>query len=39
MSFRNSLDDAYGPCADKHQTMNCLSGAGTLKEIIAFSMS
>ena len=37
VSFRNSLDEAYGPCADKQQTMNCLSGAGTLNEIIAFS--
>ena len=36
-SFCKSLDNAYGPCADERQTMNCLSGTGTLKEIIAFS--
>ena len=37
--FRTRLDAAYGPCADDHRTMNVAAGAGTLGDLIAFSMS
>jgi len=37
--FRDRLDNAYGPCAEEHYVMNCQTGDGTLKELIAFAVS
>ena len=37
--FRDRLDSAYGPCADSHYAMNCLTGDGTLSGLIEFAMS
>ena len=37
--FRDRLDSAYGPCADSHYAMNCLSGDGTLSGLIEFAVS
>ena len=37
--FRNRLDTAYGPCADDRYTVNVATGEGTLRDLIAFSMS
>jgi len=36
-SFRERLDNAYGTCADARDTMNCLSGQGTLQELVKFA--
>ena len=36
--FRDRLDTAYGPCADQRYTMNCLTGEGTLAELIQFAV-
>ena len=38
-AFRDRLDDAYGACADERYTMNCQTGTGTLRELIAFGLS
>ena len=38
-NFRNRLDTAYGPCADDRYTVNVATGEGTLRDLIAFSMS
>ena len=38
-SFRDRLDTAYGQCADNRYTMNVATGEGTLRDLIAFSMS
>ena len=37
--FRNRLDTAYGPCADDRYTLNVEQGAGTLSELIEFTVS
>ena len=37
--FRDRLDTAYGPCADERCAMNVAAGEGTLRDLIAFSMS
>ena len=37
--FRQRLDTAYGPCAEGHCTMNAETGEGTLRDLIAFSVS
>ena len=38
-NFRDRLDAAYGLCADEHCAMNVAAGEGTLRDLIAFSMS
>ena len=37
--FQGRLDAAYGPCADASYTMSVERGEGTLKELIAFTVS
>ena len=37
--FRDRLDAAYGACADDRCTMNVEKGAGTLSDLLAFSVS
>ena len=37
--FRNRLDAAYGPCAEGRYTINVQSGEGSLRDLIAFSVS
>ena len=37
--FRDRLDAAYGPCADRSYTMNVEKGEGTLRELITFAVS
>jgi CRISPR system Cascade subunit CasC len=37
--FRDRLDAAYGPCANERYAMNVATGEGTLRDLIAFSMS
>ena len=37
--FRDRLDAAYDACADDRYTMNCETGSGTLKDLVAFSVS
>ena len=37
-SFRDRLDTAYGSCADDRYTMNCVTGDGTLAELIEFAV-
>ena len=37
--FRNRLDAAYGPCADDRYAMNCETGAGALRDLVAFAAS
>lgn len=37
--FRGRLDAAYGPCADASYAMNVEKGEGTLRELVAFTMS
>ena len=36
--FKDKLDTAYGVCADDRYTMNCESGEGTLRDLLAFSV-
>ncbi len=38
-SFRERLDAAYGPCADKTYTMNVEKGAGTLQDLLTFAVT
>ena len=38
-SFRDRLDTAYGACADRRCTMNCMTGDGTLAKLIEFAVS
>ena len=38
-NFRDRLDVAYGPCANERYAMNVATGEGTLRDLIAFSMS
>lgn len=38
-SFRDRLDVAYGPCADDRYAMNCLTGGGTLADLVDFAVS
>ena len=35
--FQKRLDDAYGPCADGQYVMNCISGEGTLADLVSFA--
>ena len=37
--FRGRLDSAYGPCADDSYAMNCLTGEGTMSEMISFAVN
>lgn len=37
--FRSRLDTAYGPCADDRYTLNVEQGAGTLSDLIEFTVS
>ena len=36
--FQDRLDAAYGACADDRYTMNCESGEGTMRDLLAFSV-
>ena len=33
---RANMDSVYGPCAEATRDMNTLTGAGSLRDIIAF---
>lgn len=37
--FRDRLNKAYGSCSDAQYTMNCLTGEGTLAELIDFAVT
>ena len=38
-SFRDRLDKTYGPCAEDRYTVNVLTGAGALPDLIDFAVS
>ncbi len=38
-TFKDNLDAAYGSCADDRCAMNCLTGAGTLAELVSFALA